>query len=171
MSGHDDVIPSSSLRNRGPERAEHCLGPRYACVTQSLAGVGTGTWLPPPGCPAPGVPALLLACGHGPALPLRWPWAQPWGRNTRETGLPGWAVLSWPLPRPPSTSHTSTASWDQPAFRQPSAAPEGRGGTSRSTAATCRMMKSDQLQLCESPRLGLLVTQQWVAVVLKTSQL
>lgn len=56
-------------------------------VTLSPAGVGTGAWLSPPGCFALGVPGYLLACGPCPAIPLRWPWAWPWGRNTQERGI------------------------------------------------------------------------------------
>ena len=55
-------------------------------VTPSPEVVGTGVWLSPPGCFALGVPGHLLACGPCLALPLRWPWARPWGRNTKERG-------------------------------------------------------------------------------------
>ena len=55
-------------------------------VTPSPAVVGTGVWLSPPGCFALGVPGHLLACGPCLALPLRWPWARPWRRNTQERG-------------------------------------------------------------------------------------
>lgn len=129
MSRHDDVIPSSSLRNRGPERAEHVWG--HTMLVSSRAWQG---WRLERGSHLLGALPLGSQCSC-------WPVG-----TVQPSHLGG-----------PGPSHTSTASWDQPAFRQPSAAPEGRGGTSRSAAATRKMTKSDQLQLCESPSWGCLL--------------
>lgn len=56
------------------------------CLCHPDANGGPGVWPLPPGCPALGVPVLLLACRHSLAFLLRWlsalHWAETWGGDT-----------------------------------------------------------------------------------------
>lgn len=79
--------------------------------------MGLAGWLLPLGCPALGVPVLLLACGHSLSLLLGLGTGQSPGEGTPRTKGCLAGVLSerpsWPLPKPPTSSHMSKANEDQ----------------------------------------------------------
>ena len=126
----DDVIPSFSRRTQGPGRwsalsgVTPCLSPQV----QQGWGLECGSHLLGTCWPlSPTQPSPLSGPGLGPRE----------GTPRRE-GLPSWGVLSWPLPKPSTTSHMSTTSWDRLAAYQPTKPMlplRGLGGTSRNPAA------------------------------------